>query len=239
MMRMSTDRFGNATRGDEEDEDEHDFQLKTLFTRRFIIWLWFLYITLYVMTFSGPLSMVSVIKQLPPTEGEAKVLCFTTGLQSESGIRAGNLKYGNSESIAINLYTISITRTIICTGLSGNVTLQYKDDYLNISTVDVDEVYRSLSHKYPINEAFDAWYYPDHCYRIRDLDRNCLSNVAADPGEYESLPFNIMIGALTHVTLFSIIVLYVIFHLLIKKNMWRVVNKYKGYFLSKKGSSHV
>lgn len=158
-------------------------QCRILCTRRLVITTILSYLALYTVISSSlaPMELTA--------PDEAAIKCITLSLQTEQGIRAATLNYGASETVSLNLYMTSITRTINCTNAANeNHLFQYKDDYLNISTVDVDGIFHQLTAKYPINESFDAWYYEDFCnwYRIRDrLDRHCLSSTVIQPSDAE------------------------------------------------------
>ena len=177
---MRTDRFGR-----EENEETVTLpfrkQCQLICTRRFIIIVIVVYMALYLITRTSiePTPLI--------TATEAALTCITLNIQTESGIRAGTLSYGNAETLPIHLYLISITRTINCTAPTGKeYVFQYKDDYLNISTVDVDRIYEGLNTQFPIGKSFSVWYYEDFClwYRLRDrLDRHCLSSSAIEPSD--------------------------------------------------------
>lgn len=124
----------------------------------------------------------------------------------------GLLSYGTSDKLDVNLYTTSITRTIKCIDAAEKSTvLQYKDDYLNISTVDIDAVYKTMIELFPIGTSFNAWFYESvDCYAMQRrqlIDRNCLSQRAIELDEYyEGL------GPMSMMLLDSIFILTIVIH---------------------------
>lgn len=220
------DRFGRQSRSTDEDDDygpgeRQCTKFMAIFTRRYIIWLCFLYLGLYIM-----IQYSTLYDNLPGTiisETDARVVCTTTGIQVEKGIRAGLLTYGNADTVEIQLYTTSITRSIECVDIKEiSHVLQYKDDYLNISTVDVDKALESLWEQYPVRGSFVAWYYERDCYWMswhHQLDRNCLSTEKAlDPLQYRNAMDDALIGMCIHLGIASLLFVYIMIHLILREN---------------------
>lgn len=206
MMRVHTDRIDQYC----VDVDEPVYS-NTLFTnkalmRRYLVIGCILYMGLY-MTITC-IGVFDTHQLIPPTASEARVVCKTTTLQTEEGIRAAKLVYAKSD-VDVNLYATSITRTATCTDVNGeSYTLQYKDDYLNISTVDVDHVYRELTTQYPLGDTYTAFYYPKHCHTMpQELDRNCLTSQPIDPELHYNKSLYQLIVIMQHITVFFIVIL--------------------------------
>lgn len=204
-------RFGQSM--DNDDDIMFGDYLYKFMTRRYLFQLLVIYIVL-LWCFS-PNAMITNHKQ-PITSETARVLCRTESIVSEPGIRMGLLSYGTSDKLDVNLYTTSITRTIKCIDATEKSTvLQYKDDYLNISTVDIDAVYRSLVVLYPIGTSFNAWFYETHCYLMQGkelLDRNCLASRAIEPDEYDDGLSPSIIMLFDSLIIVSIVIYGVILH---------------------------
>lgn len=226
-----SDRFGRPSRGNDDDNND-DYMVgerqctnfMTIFTRRYIIWLCLLYLGLYMMA-----RYSTIYDNLPGTiisETDARVVCVTTAIQVENGIRAGLLTYGNADKIEIQLYTTSITRSINCVDTKEIPhLLQYKDDYLNISTVDVNKVLQSLSEQYHIGKSFVTWYYERDCYwmsRMRQLDRNCLSlDKALNQEDYRNALDDALFGMCIHLGIIGLLFIYIMIHLILRENGYR------------------
>lgn len=209
-----TDRFGRPFVSEDEDIDPSYF-LKSIITKRFCAILIILYILFYII--GKQLTASSEEASIPISSSEARLVCETKNIETESGIHAGYLTYGNTEKLQIQLYTVSITRTITCVDTAmGTHVFQYKDDYLNISTVNVDKVYASLLIEYPIGKSFIAWYYAKHCsYLNRRLDRNCLSKEAIEPEEYIDLLHPSIYTITLHSTIIALLVMVIYIHFMI------------------------
>ncbi len=208
--------------GDWDDDEEigsvRHGKWRRIFTRRYIIYLIIFYFVLYFFVQSSSLS--SGFSFSIQDESEVRVKCTTIKIEAEKGIRAGSLSYGNAEKIEIQLYTVSLTRSINCID-TNEVThlLQYKDDYLNISTVDVDSVFHALTLKYPIGESFDAFHYKQDCYKLsRVLDRNCLVENAINPEEYDNLTLYYLYRVMVHFSIIAFITICVMIHIMLRDN---------------------
>mgnify|MGYP000748216338 CR=1 FL=1 len=205
----SVHRFGQSMDNDDDDDVLFGDYLFKFLTRRYLFQL--LVICIVLMWCFSPISMI--IGPLRSISNEsARVLCQTESIVSEAGIRMGLLSYGTSDKLDVHLYTTSITRTIRCIDAAEKSTvLQYKDDYLNISTVDIDAAYKTLTESFHIGTSFNAWFYmSDDCYimqRKKLLDRNCLSQRAIELDEYyEGL------GPMSMMLLDSIFILTIVIH---------------------------
>ena len=201
------------------DDDDGPIYLNTMtkpMMRRYLVIACLLYMGLFVTT--SWLGICDTQQAIPPYGPEARVVCTTTVLQTEAGIRAAKLVYANNNEIDVNLYATSITRTVTCIDINGEShTLQYKDDYLNISTVDVDHIYATLMKHYPIGESFTAWYYANHCHVMpQELDRNCLSTIAIDPDIHYNYNLYTSLVVLHHGTVFVSVVLVIWLHFIIR-----------------------
>lgn len=178
----TVDRFGLPVYP--SDDDTHRSPYTQFQTPRY--WMCLLVTWIVLSSVISPTTMMGIRDTQYISSEVARVLCTTKSIEIETGNIVASLHYSNTESLPINLYATSITRTIQCMG--GNEashTFQYKDDYLNISTVDVDKVVKLLKLTYPIGKSFNAWYYEGYCQKMMNLvDRNCLSSRAIERSEY-------------------------------------------------------
>ena len=154
---------------------------------------------------------------IPPNADDVKIYCINKETTSEESIKEGYMIADNhdprnryiEEYIKINLYTTTITRKIEC---SQNITLIYRDYYLNISHVDIQKKIDDILLLYPLNQGFYAWYYKYHVHYLDKIlvDDHGLSLEPIDNQKYMSFFLFIGVPIVYIITTLFIIVLYII-----------------------------
>jgi hypothetical protein len=132
-----------------------------------------------------------------PKPEDTELICQTTEIKINHGINEAKIGFIDDHhdddtynNIKVFLYTTTIKRTILCHQKKEEKKLfefSYSTVYLNISHHDIDKQIDAVFMKYPINETFHVWYYPDYHYSLRKkntpLDGNRISMVPIDSNE--------------------------------------------------------
>lgn len=188
MMR-TTNRFGWFTSDEYDDDDAHTVCQRFYSRKRIIVGT---LSTLIFFLFLSQLSLFDYHRLLAPRPGEVAVRCATSVIRNESDIKEAELIYGHSVHLMVHVYTISITRSVECHWLEREedplFTLHYRDDYLNVSQIDVAQLTRVLEDRHPLKIPFLAWYYGEYDTgywhaRLHTLDRQGLALEPIDPYE--------------------------------------------------------
>lgn len=176
---------------DNNDDDRELGKCHQLFrrlTRKHVICICLIYIISIILL--NQLALFNYNHYLPLDPELTRVTCTNMYIKSETGVGIGEIHYsGTVVNDNVHLYITSVTRGVSCRftndGDQRILNLHYRDDYLNISRIDVDDIIEKLRLEYPEGMGFTAYYYDGCIDRQNDhFDVNCLASKPLDPGDY-------------------------------------------------------
>lgn len=177
---------------DDSSEDNREAgkcrQLYMRLTRRHVICICLIYIISIILL--NQLALFNYNRYLPLDPELTRVTCTNVYIKSETDIGIGEIRYsGIVVNDNVRLYITSVTRSVECRFTNDGdprvLNLYYRDDYLNISHMDVDDIIEKLRLEYPVGMGFTAYYYDGCIDRLNDhFDVNCLARKPLDPDGY-------------------------------------------------------
>ena len=88
--------------------------------------------------------------------------CHTAEVRVEHGISEGFVGYAGHPQGPLFLYSTTVVREVVCARATEELTLHYRDLYLNITHHDVASEVARLEVLYPRAQAYQAWRYDPH-----------------------------------------------------------------------------
>ena len=183
-----TDRFGRDIEelGSDDSAPRYGRYLPTLFL---------IFLALFLLQHRWSIIDESFDTLATPTE--ALVYCKYKAITVEPSMRVGYIKYSGVDSHnELHMYVTSITRSLVCHHDEDSLAesssshpqhllqFDYRDDYLNISRIDIERVIEGMSRNYPQNHTVTLYHYR-HCHEgwtvgleePVEIDQHCLSSL--------------------------------------------------------------